>query len=149
MDACLACDLTEGRLEPPGGCIFENERLRVEHCLGPLGLGTLVVKPRRHVLHVADLTEDEASGIGPVLRRAAAVVTELLHPDQVYVCLWSHTGREPVHIHWVVQPVTRAQVDEIGAHGPGFQAALFARGEPPDDSAAAAFSRSARELWPR
>ena len=148
MEDCLACDLTEGRQAPPGGCVFESDHLRVEHCVGPLGVGTLIVKPRRHVLHVADLSEAEAAGLGLVLLRASAVITELLHPDQIYVCLWSHTGREPVHIHWVVQPVTKAQMDQLDARGPALQAAMFALRELPDPDAAAAFARSARERWP-
>ncbi len=148
MEGCLACDLTEGRQEPPGGCIFETEHLRVEHCVGPLGVGTLVVKPRRHVLYVADLNDTEASGLGIVLLHASAVIRELLRPDQTYVCLWSHTGREPVHIHWVVQPVTRAQMSDLNTHGPALQAAMFARGELPDAADAAAFAHSAREILP-
>ena len=149
MVGCLACDLTQGRREAPGGCVFEDDYLRVEHCVGPLGVGTLIVKPKRHVLHVAELREDEVSGLGTVLLRAARVVTELLHPDQVYVCLWSHTSQEPVHIHWVVQPVTRAQFEDAGTHGPGLQAAMFARREFPDPEAAAAFAVSARQIWSR
>ena len=147
MIGCLACDLTEGRQEAPGGCIFEDEHLRVEHCVGPLGIGTLIVKPKRHVLHVAELTNIEAAALGPVLQRAASVVTQLLHPEQVYVCLWSHTGRKPVHIHWVVQPVTEALVADIGAHGPELQATMFSRGQLPEAEAAAAFADEARKLW--
>lgn len=36
----------------------------VEHCVGPLGVGTLIVKPERHVVHVADLTAEEAASMG-------------------------------------------------------------------------------------
>jgi hypothetical protein len=50
MNDCLACDLTEGRVPLPGGLIHETSRWRVEHCVGPLGVGTLIVKPKRHVL---------------------------------------------------------------------------------------------------
>jgi diadenosine tetraphosphate (Ap4A) HIT family hydrolase len=101
---CLACELTCGARTPPGGCIYQADGWRVEHCVGPLGVGTLIVKPIRHVVHVADLTPDEATHLGPLLRRAAQVVTQLSDPAQVYITLWS-SG--PVHIHWVVQPVTR------------------------------------------
>jgi diadenosine tetraphosphate (Ap4A) HIT family hydrolase len=148
VEDCLACDLTEGKQEPPGGCIFEDEHLRVEHCVGPLGVGTLIVKPKRHVVHVADLSGAEAAALGPVLLGASTVITELLHPDQTYVCLWSHAGREPVHIHWIVQPVTKAQMNQLDAHGPALQAAMLALREFPDPDAAAAFADSAREFWP-
>ncbi len=43
-------------------------------------------------------------------------------------------GGVPVHVHFVVQPVTRVLMDEIGAHGPQLQVAMFAsREEPPAD----------------
>jgi diadenosine tetraphosphate (Ap4A) HIT family hydrolase len=110
MEGCLACDLAEGRRPLPGGVIHATPGWLVEHCVGPLGVGTLVVKPRRHVVHVAELGDDEAAELGPLLRRTARHVSELTAPEQVYVTLWSHAGGRPGHIHWVVQPVTRAQM---------------------------------------
>ena len=146
VDGCFACDLSHGRLHPPGGRIHATDQWIVEHCAGPLGVGTLIVKPRRHVVHVADLDAAEARELGPLLQRATAVVTELAHPDQVYVCLWSHG---PVHIHFVVQPVTTAVMEELGAHGPKLQVAMFAAGVMPDEEEAAAFAQAARELFER
>jgi diadenosine tetraphosphate (Ap4A) HIT family hydrolase len=131
MDGCLACDLAEGRIALPGGVIYATPTWLVEHCVGPLGLGTLVVKPKRHVVHVADLSDEETAELGPLLRSAARHVSELTSPDQVYVTLWSHAGAKPGHVHWVVQPVTRAHVDEYGLHGPSLQAAMFERGVAP------------------
>jgi len=119
VDGCLACDLAEGRLELPGGVIHESALFFVEHCVGPLGVGTLLVKPRRHVTRVAELTDEEAAELGPLLRRSAQVVDELVRPEQVYTCLWSHAGRVPVHIHWVVMPATTEHIDRNGgAIGP-------------------------------
>jgi diadenosine tetraphosphate (Ap4A) HIT family hydrolase len=69
MDACLACDLISGRIPLPGGTIARESGWVVEHCVGPLGIGTLIVKPERHVVHVADLTEAEAAAMGPLLHR--------------------------------------------------------------------------------
>jgi diadenosine tetraphosphate (Ap4A) HIT family hydrolase len=138
--SCLACD-TVG----PGGVIARTDGWIVDHCVGPLGVGTLIVKPKRHVLHVADLHTSEAAELGPLLQRVAAVVTELASPEQVYVCLWSHAGGEPGHIHFVVQPVGRELMAETGDHGPRLQVAMFDRGEPPDEAAAATFAAAARE----
>jgi ATP adenylyltransferase len=142
---CLACELTAGERELPGGCIRETSHWRVEHCVGPLGAGTLIVKPKRHVLHVADLNDEEAAEVGPLLQQASRVVSELTHPDQVYVTLWSHG---PVHIHWVVQPVTAEQVEEAGVYGPRLQVKMFDLAEPPDPVEAAAFADLARAYWP-
>jgi diadenosine tetraphosphate (Ap4A) HIT family hydrolase len=123
---------------------------RVEHTVGPLGVGTLIVKPLRHVVYVADLTAEEAAELGPVLRTAASVVTELLQPEQVYVCLWSHAGEGggPGHIHFVIQPVSRALMDRHAAKGPSLQVAMFQAGEPLDEDELEAFCDRARSRWP-
>jgi diadenosine tetraphosphate (Ap4A) HIT family hydrolase len=147
--SCLACDVNAGRVVPPGGVVLDTGAWVVDHCVGPLGVGTLVVKPRRHVLSVAALSAEEAAELGPLLQRTAAVVSELAAPDQVYVCLWSHAGGEPGHIHFVVQPVTPETMSAHGTHGPRLQVAMFDRGEPPDPAAAAAFAARARELLAR
>jgi len=91
VEGCLACDLAEGRVPLPGGVIHETFHWFVEHTVGPLGVvGTLILKPKRHVKRVSELSDDEAAELGPLLLRSAAVVDELLNPEQVYTCLWSH-----------------------------------------------------------
>jgi len=128
----MACELSNGERDLPGGLIHRTRLWLVEHCIGSLGLGTLVVKPERHVTSVAELSTDEATEFGPLLRRASHVASQLVDADQVYNCLWSHAGGAPVHIHYVVQPVTKKQMSEFGAHGPNLQVAMFSIGEPPD-----------------
>jgi len=132
MMDCMACRLSNGELDLPGGCIFRTRFWLVEHCIGPLGLGTLIVKPERHVTSVADLSEEEAAELGPLLRRASHVARQLVEADQVYNCLWSHAAGEPVHIHYVVQPVTKEQMSVFAAHGPNLQVAQFGLGASPD-----------------
>jgi ATP adenylyltransferase len=139
---CLACDLTAGRRPTPGGRIDQTEHWVVEHCVGPLGVGTLIVKPLRHLVHIADLSEDESAELGPLLRRMAMAVTEVLEPEQVYACLWSHANATPVHIHFVVQPATRESMDRFGAYGPALQMAMFNEGEtPPEEDVTAVCDR--------
>jgi diadenosine tetraphosphate (Ap4A) HIT family hydrolase len=146
-DECFACATAEGRAEAPGGVIAETDHWLVDHCIGPLGVGTLIVKPKRHVVHVADLEAAEAAELGPLLRRTSDVVTKLTRPEQVYVTLWSHMGAVPVHIHFVVQPVTRALMDELGVHGLRLQVAMFDRREPPAPDQASSFAERARALF--
>ena len=133
----------------PGGCIHATDQWFVDHCVGPLGVGTLIVKPMRHVVHVADLTPAEAAELGVVLQQAAAVVTELEQPEQVYVTLWSHADLVPQHIHWVVQAATTPRMAEHGGlAGPHLQVEMFNRGVYPDATAAAEFADRARQIWP-
>jgi diadenosine tetraphosphate (Ap4A) HIT family hydrolase len=131
MDDCLACDLTNGRQPLPGGQIYRSRYWLVEHCVGPLGLGTLIVKPERHVTAVADLTSAEASELGPLLQQVSAIAAGLVEAEQTYNCLWSHAGGRPVHIHYVVQPVTRQQMQDHDAYGPALQMAMFNAGDAP------------------
>jgi ATP adenylyltransferase len=132
MSDCMACELSRGERHLPGGRVYRTRSWLVEHCVGPLGLGTLIVKPERHVTAVADLSEDEAVELGPLLRRTSDVARTLVEAEQVYNCLWSHSGGAPVHIHYVVQPVTREQMREFGTHGPSLQVAMFSAGMTPD-----------------
>ena len=143
---CLACDLAEGRVPLPGGVLLDSGRWLVEHCVGSLGVGTLVVKPRRHVLHLAELDERESAELGPLLRRAADVAGRLAAAEQVYVCLWSHAGGEPAHLHFVVQPVSKATKERWRAHGPALQLLMFEQGETQDPAAVDAFAERARPL---
>jgi diadenosine tetraphosphate (Ap4A) HIT family hydrolase len=134
-DQCLACDLSNGVVPLPGGRVHETRFWVVEHCVGPLGVGTLLVKPFRHVVHVSELNEGEYAELGPLLQRVAAAVEDVVRPEQVYVCLWSHSGGVPGHIHFVVQPATRELMERFGTYGPALQMAMFGAGATPKEAA--------------
>jgi hypothetical protein len=104
----------------------------------------LIVKPKRHVVFMGDLLDDEAEELGPLLRATAAVVGELTDAAQVYTCLWSHG---PVHLHFVVQPALDDVIETYGLSGPRMQAAMFVRGEIVDAHDAAAFADRARDAF--
>lgn len=143
-DNCVACGLAAGTIDLPGGAIHQTPWWRVEHCIGPLGVGTLIVKPMRHVTHVGDLNAEETSELGAVLQQTAAVVRELTGAAQVYVCLWSHG---PAHIHFVVQPELDNTVAKFGAWGPAMQAAMFDANAVPDAKQVEAFAGRARRSF--
>jgi hypothetical protein len=89
------------------------------------------VKPERHVTSWL-ISLAEAAELGPLLRRASQVAKELVEAEQVYNCLWSHAGGAPVHIHFVIQPVTADLLTHFGTHGPALQVAMFAGGDAPN-----------------
>jgi diadenosine tetraphosphate (Ap4A) HIT family hydrolase len=142
---CFACRLTAGDEPLPGGRIWATDQWAVEHCVGPLGVGALIVKPLRHCLHLGDLTPDEAQELGPLLQRVSRLVQDLTQADQVYACLWSHANWQPVHIHFVVQPVHHEMRETAPKPGPALQAAMFQDGHLPDAEAVEAFCQAARE----
>jgi len=58
--------------------------------------------------------------------------------------LWSHAGGVPVHIHFVVQPVTRTLMDSIDDYGPHLQVAMFDAGATPPKGEVERFAERAR-----
>jgi ATP adenylyltransferase len=134
---CMACDFVEHPENVPGGRVASIGGWVVEHCVGPLGIGTMVVKPARHVVHLSDLDADEVADLGPALTLVARAVglasSEVGDAaGQVYACLWSHADRKPGHIHFVVQPVGEALMGRFDAHGPELQVRMFEADEPMD-----------------
>ncbi len=144
MIGCLACDLTAGRVNLPSGEILRTDLWAVEHCVGPLGIGTLVLKPLRHCIGLWDLTDAEAGELGPLTRMMVTATKSLTDADQVFSSLWSFSGGEPGHIHYVLQPVTKAQRDIIGKSGPFIQTAMFDADETLDPEAVGQFCDRAR-----
>ena len=147
--SCFACELIEHPERVPGGRIATLGGWVVEHCVGPLGVGTVVVKTRRHVVQVAELDPAEIEELGPALTRVARAVTIASSeagdpPGQVYVCLWSHAQRQPGHIHFVVQPVSEARMAQHDAHGPELQVRMFKADEPMDPALMAAAAERIR-----
>ena len=145
-EICLACDLTSGNRALPGGRIYETSAWVVEPCIGPLPVGTLIVKPFRHCLSISDLRPDEAEQLGPLLSLTSHAITELTKCDQVYACLWSHANWTPGHIHFVLQPAWNSQNDAYDRPGPFMQEAMFRTGASPDETKVEAFCERARGL---
>jgi diadenosine tetraphosphate (Ap4A) HIT family hydrolase len=143
-EGCLACDLTEGRRPLPGGAILCTNYWTVEHCVGPLGVGTLIVKPLHHVLRFAELSPEATTEFGPLLQRVAEAVLAETGADQTYICQWSHASFEPGHIHFVVQPAWNSQREGYARPGPFLQAAMFDENAALDEGAIDEFCKRMR-----
>jgi diadenosine tetraphosphate (Ap4A) HIT family hydrolase len=145
---CAACEATQ-RGDAPGGVIHRTAHWTVQHSAGPMGLGSMMVRPIRHVTAVAQLNDEETAELGPLLRQTSAIAGELVDADQVYNCLWSHSGGRPVHIHYVVQPISKAQMSEFDAFGPQLQVAMMTSGSAPDAADVDRIAAAARERFGR
>ena len=73
-------------------------------------------------------------------------ITELTECDQVYVCLWSHAGWTPGHIHFVLQPAWNNQQTAHERPGPFMQEEMFRAGNTPAAPEVEAFCERARGL---
>jgi hypothetical protein len=58
-----------------------------------------------------------------------------------------HTRGTPVHIHYVVQPVTRELMDSYAIYGPHLQVAMFDAGIAPPEAEVEAFADRARAAF--
>lgn len=98
----MACDVIEGRVQAPGGVIHEDEHWLVDHSVSPVMLaGFLIVKPKRHVEHIADLLPEEAASMGQVLRDTSLALLRVAKPDKVYVASF---GSLVKHVHFYLIP---------------------------------------------
>lgn len=138
-EPCLACDLATGRQALVGGTIHRTQHWTVEHCVGPLGVGTLILKPLRHVVRFAELTTLEAAEFGPLLHTVTRALGEELRPDQTYITEWSHSGFMAGHIHFVVQPAWDSNRERFERPGPFTQVAMFDAKVPLDEAEVEAF----------
>jgi diadenosine tetraphosphate (Ap4A) HIT family hydrolase len=94
MTACLACKVLDGRIQPPGGAIYEDEHWVVDHSISPVRLkGWLIIKPKRYVEDLADLSPVEAASISPLASAASLAVREGLGPN---ACLSARSARSGV-----------------------------------------------------
>jgi ATP adenylyltransferase len=145
---CVGCDIAAGRSTVPGGILDQTSHWIVNHAVGRLNLGTLIVAPRDHVVAVADLDDVAAAELGPLLRDAARVVETICRPEQTYVCVWSHGRTERRHLHILVQPVTTALVAQYGGlRSEQLQARLMTTSEPPAAAEVERFCADARQRF--
>ena len=89
----------------------------------------------------------ETTDIGPLLQEVSQVISDLLQPDQAYVCLWSHAGWQPQHLHFVVQPSCEHLKNISDKPGPFLQAAIFQTGEVLNQAAVEQFCERARAAF--
>ena len=103
-EGCSVCAEVAGRIAAPGGVVFQNEWWVVAHHTGPwTDPGELIVKARRHVESLAELTPAETAALGPVLRAAVAAVERVVRPERVYVASYGERVR---HVHFFLLPRT-------------------------------------------
>jgi diadenosine tetraphosphate (Ap4A) HIT family hydrolase len=135
VEGCLACDALAGRIEVPGGMIDETEYWHADHCIGPFGVGAVVVKTKEHVEDLWRLPDGVAAELGPFLRRISAAIVDGLGAERAYLTMW--VDKPPLHVHMVLYP--RWPTDEKRAWD--LDRERWAAGPAPFDEAADAAAR--------
>ncbi len=124
MSACRTCELTARRdegLAPPWDLIVRTPSWDLVHAYDTSIEGWLVLVARRHLTAVADLTDDEAAALGPLLKDVSAALATATGCEKTYVVQFAEHPLHP-HVHVHVIPRYADQPDDL--QGPRVFAAL-------------------------
>ncbi|CCH17888.1 HIT family protein [Micromonospora lupini] len=101
--SCLSCGQNaENPNRRPENWIASDDNWRVSHAIGAAVAGWLVLVPRRHVVTIADLTDDEAAALGTWQIRLSRALHAVTGCAKTYVAQFAElAGFEHVHFHVV------------------------------------------------
>lgn len=101
-ERCFACAEGASVSVPPWQRIAGDEHWRVAHAINATLPGWLVLVPRRHVETVADLTADEAGGLGVWQVRVSQALHAVTGCVKTYIAQFAEAqGFGHVHFHIV------------------------------------------------
>jgi diadenosine tetraphosphate (Ap4A) HIT family hydrolase len=105
MESCLICEKHLHGLRSDNGWIVETEHLHVFHL--PLSeemnhtyLGALLIEPKRHVVGLDQLEEEEAREIGWMMARLSRLLKAEVEAEHVYSFVLGHHVPH-LHVHLV------------------------------------------------
>ncbi len=143
---CLACQILAGAQPVPGGTIAENPWWVADHCVGPYGLGSVVIKTRTHRENLWDLSMAESASMGPFLQQMSEAIALAMGAERVYVSLW--VDQPPYHVHFVLQPryPDGHHPEELGLKGLELQV-FRTLGKPHSEAEMAEAADRIRTVW--
>jgi diadenosine tetraphosphate (Ap4A) HIT family hydrolase len=98
----VTCRSCVSDVDNPRERLAADDHWRVAHANGTALPGWLVLIPRRHVTAIADLTPEEAAGLGPWLVRLSGALRDVLGCTKTYVAQFAEAeGFSHVHFHVV------------------------------------------------
>jgi diadenosine tetraphosphate (Ap4A) HIT family hydrolase len=101
-EACIGCDVRDGRVRPPGGIVHRERHFVVYGFPEPSPVrGYVIVSSVRHARGLYDLDEAEAAALGPLLVRVQRAQKAALGADHAYAFV---LGDKVPHFHAHVVP---------------------------------------------
>lgn len=99
---CISCDIVSGRIRPSGGIVLVEGPFVVYGFPEPCPVrGYVIVASKRHVRGLYDLSDAEATALGPLLSRIQNAQKAALGADHAYVYV---IGDKVPHFHAHVVP---------------------------------------------
>lgn len=141
---CLTCAFGENPPEELGGRVFETGHWRIEHSVGPVPEGSMVLVLRRHIPRLGELNEEEAAEMGRLQVALSGAIEKVTKAYRVYVSLWNEGSN---HVHWVFMPVTAELRQKFGGlKASRLQAAMKEANYSPDPFLARQYSAQIKEI---
>lgn len=110
----MTCELIDRRDRgeaPPWDMIHRADHWDLVHAYNTSLPGWLVLVARRHVAAIDELTEEEATELGVLLRRSSAALRQVVGCVKTYVCQFAEQAEHP-HVHFHIVPRMAGQPDD-------------------------------------
>jgi diadenosine tetraphosphate (Ap4A) HIT family hydrolase len=104
-DACFVCDKHRRGSDVQGGVIYADDLVYAGHA-HPVGdrdayLGYLIAEPKRHVVGLGDLTDEEAGALGQLVTNLARALRTAEGAEHVYSFVFGDGQVRHLHVHLV------------------------------------------------
>ncbi len=110
----MTCELIDRRDRgeaPPWDMIHRADHWDLVHAYNTSLPGWLVLVARRHVAAIDELTDEEATELGILLRRSSAALRQVVGCVKTYVCQFAEQAEHP-HVHFHIVPRMAGQPDD-------------------------------------
>ncbi len=111
---CYTCELTLRRDKnqaPLWDSIYRAQYWDVVHSYNSSLLGWLVLTARRHIAAVDEMSAEEASELGMLMRRVSVALKEVTGCQKTYVMQFAEHPKHP-HVHFHIVPRMPNQPDD-------------------------------------
>jgi diadenosine tetraphosphate (Ap4A) HIT family hydrolase len=100
-EGCLICQGLDGDRELGRFLAWEDDVWRVTISLKAPVVGFAYLEPKRHIPHITDLDDVEATTLGPILARVTRILVEETGAELIYVNVF---GERVPHLHFNLAP---------------------------------------------
>ena len=100
MATCLFCRIAEGAI--PSQTLYRDDHIYAFHDIKPVAPAHVLVIPRRHISSLDDLTPNEDTLVGEMVRLASGIAHELGFKERGYRLVFNtgkDAGQTVFHIH--------------------------------------------------
>jgi len=104
-DGCFVCDKHRRGSDVQGGVVYEDDLVYAGHAHPAsdreVYLGYLIAEPKRHVVGLGDLTDEEAGALGQLVNNLARALRAAAGAEHMYSFVFGDGEVRHLHVHLV------------------------------------------------